>query len=241
MNEIVSGKIKRTLKRFGLVVYKGKYRRGSYDRENFPKSRQGGVVFDIGANIGQSAIWFSKSLEGPQIHAFEPLGSVYETLQKNTRRYENIQAIHRAVGDREVVIEIPRVESRDAQAVAVLGSFDESNVALDKESFKVITVDGYAEENGIDRIDILKTDTEGYDLSVAKGAERMLSGGRITYFISEVTITRGDTQHTQFDDLRGYLRTFGYDVTSFMDLEYAAQGQLDYFNALFERVEGDVG
>lgn len=235
MNVIVAGKIKRALKRLGLVVYKGKHQRFTYDRENFPKARVNGVVFDVGANIGQSAIWFSETLDSPQIHAFEPLGSVYETLRRNTRGYGNIQTIHRALGEAKGVVEIPKICSNDTQVIAVLGSFEQVNDSIDKESIVVTTVDNYAEELNISHIDILKTDTEGYDLNVAKGAERMLSEGSISYFVSEVTIMRGDTGHTQFDDLRDYMKRFGYEVTSFLDLEYSPEGQLHYFNALFEK------
>jgi hypothetical protein len=41
------------------------------------------------------------------------------------------------------------------------------------------TVDKFCKEKGVDRIDLLKIDTEGCELQVLKGAQEMLSGGYI--------------------------------------------------------------
>lgn len=41
------------------------------------------------------------------------------------------------------------------------------------------TLDAFMEANGIERIDLLKIDTEGFDLAVLKGASHALDAGRI--------------------------------------------------------------
>jgi hypothetical protein len=45
--------------------------------------------------------------------------------------------------------------------------------------FQMTTVDKFCKEKGVDRIDLLKIDTEGCELQVLKGAQEMLSGGYI--------------------------------------------------------------
>lgn len=47
------------------------------------------------------------------------------------------------------------------------------------------TVDGFCNENDIGRIDLLKVDTEGSELLVLRGAEKMLSQGRVRFVYIE--------------------------------------------------------
>jgi len=48
-----------------------------------------------------------------------------------------------------------------------------------------LTVDDFCLEHGIDSVDVLKLDTEGSELGVLKGAERMLANGRGQYVYTE--------------------------------------------------------
>jgi hypothetical protein len=59
------------------------------------------------------------------------------------------------------------------------------------------TLDVFCEENSIGSIDILKIDTEGFDLIVLQGAERMLQNGRIKFI------------HVEYNDLQPKDGVFG--------------------------------
>jgi hypothetical protein len=60
---------------------------------------------------------------------------------------------------------------------------------------QVTTLDAFCNRERIASIDILKTDTEGYDARVLSGARRMLSEKRIHCVVSEVGFI-GDRYHT---------------------------------------------
>ena len=47
------------------------------------------------------------------------------------------------------------------------------------------TLDTYCERNGIERIDLLKIDTEGSEIAVLQGASRMLSSDAIRFVYAE--------------------------------------------------------
>ena len=62
----------------------------------------------------------------------------------------------------------------------------------------VITLDDYCSELGIERVDLLKSDTQGYDLEVLKGAEALLRSGRVGLVYTEVIFSE------QYEGLPGF-------------------------------------
>jgi len=190
------------------------------------------VIFDVGANIGQSTLWYLKSFPAAMVYAFEPLPSVYKTLASNVGKLENVICIQKAVGERNEAIYIPSIKSETIQTIQVLGiacQDNQSDVKID-----VLTIDRFVEQQGIPILSIIKTDTEGYDLDVLKGASGVLKQQRIKYVLSEVSIHESDSQHTNLFVLRDYLKVFGYSFCSFFDGYHDENGRIPYFNALFQ-------
>ncbi|CAF4155089.1 unnamed protein product [Adineta steineri] len=65
-------------------------------------------------------------------------------------------------------------------------SLDVSHTSIDeKVEVDVVTLDHFADEYNLSRIDILKIDTEGYEPFVFQGAKRLLEEHRIRLFIFE--------------------------------------------------------
>jgi hypothetical protein len=71
----------------------------------------------------------------------------------------------------------------------------------------------------IETIDILKTDTEGYDAKVLASASRMLSEGRVRCVISEVGFLE-DPQHTEFAKVFLLLHQTGFEMAGFYEASY---------------------
>ncbi|MBK9990055.1 MAG: FkbM family methyltransferase [Verrucomicrobia bacterium] len=51
----------------------------------------------------------------------------------------------------------------------------------------------FCTEHGVNQIDILKIDAQGYDLAVLRGGERLLRDEVIPFIIVEASILTGDT------------------------------------------------
>lgn len=85
---------------------------------------------------------------------------------------------------------------------------------------KVITVDTFCRQHGIEHLDILHSDIQGHELEMLDGARHMLSEGRVAYvFIS----THSNDLHTEC--LRR-LTSVGYTIMANADLDrtYSADG-----------------
>jgi FkbM family methyltransferase len=65
-------------------------------------------------------------------------------------------------------------------------SLDISGVTTDWQIYvNITTLDHFAKQNHLSKIDIIKIDTEGYDPLVFRGAKRLLQEHRIRLFIFE--------------------------------------------------------
>jgi hypothetical protein len=90
------------------------------------------------------------------------------------------------------------------QGESVASLCRQSDAQTNAQKVGVTTVDQFCDENGVDRIQFLKIDTEGKEMEVLQGAARMIQEGRIDFIQFEF----GDTfLHTpyHFIDVWNYL------------------------------------
>ena len=93
----------------------------------------------------------------------------------------------------------------------------------------------FCDKNNINSIDILKTDTEGYDLEVLRGGSKMLEARKIKFVLSEVAFYPGK-ENTQFLPVFDFLSPYGFRFYGLYDCAYwgtnLAKGIM-FSNALF--------
>jgi hypothetical protein len=82
----------------------------------------------------------------------------------------------------------------------------------------VETVDHFCEEHQIRRIDILKSDTEGYDLEVLNGARGMLQSGSVRLVYFEVNFADKFVGQGSFGQQYDLLETCGFRFVSFYEM-----------------------
>jgi FkbM family methyltransferase len=189
------------------------------------------IVFDVGANIGQSATKFNKAFPQTRIFCFEPVKTTFHKLERNMYGKANISCHNIAFG------------ANSGQATIYLtGQSNTSSLLQPKEIVgsevvDVWTIDEFTSENQISRIDLLKIDTEGFDLDVLKGAHRILVAGQVPFVLVEVGFHPGDTRHVLFDDVRSYLLPLGYAVFGIYDqqLEWTGENRLRFANVCFSK------
>jgi FkbM family methyltransferase len=136
----------------------------------------GDAAVDIGAHKGAFTYWMRKRVgPGGKVFAFEPQPELASRLQ---------HLVH-AGGYRNVVVENKGLSSESAQLVLKIpgrgsspsASFEETQDTRQPGktvSVDVTTLDTYLSANPALRIALLKCDTEGHELEVFRGAERLL-------------------------------------------------------------------
>ena len=128
-------------------------------------------ILDVGANIGCTSLLFSDL--GQQVIAFEPLARTFELLQKNisSSKKNNIKLLQLALGDENKEAEIYFSDTNRSTAFVLdRTERDDSKTAV----IKIKRLDDLFPEIGIDRLDFMKIDVEGYELRVLTGAKNTI-------------------------------------------------------------------
>jgi FkbM family methyltransferase len=135
--------------------------------------KPGWVVADVGANIGYYTLIFSRLVEhGGRVYAFEPAEIAYATLLRNL-----------ALND-ATRIKTHRVALADYQGSCSLTPAPGASLGLSRltrkdevgmESVPVTTLDAFIQEEGIDRLDLIKVDIEGAEKCFLTGAAQTLA------------------------------------------------------------------
>lgn len=175
------------------------------------------VIFDVGANRGQTIDEVSRRFPGCTIHAFEPGQAAFASLSKTHRR-DRVRLNNVALGAAPARREFFEHSASDMSSFLELGQDARNHIAGDVSSkleVEIQTVDRYCFENGIDRIDLLKSDTQGFDLEVLKGAQRMLREGHVQMIYLEITFAKLYEQLPRPDDVYRFIVDHGFDLVSF--------------------------
>jgi FkbM family methyltransferase len=234
MKETTKNAIKRTLTQAGLRLQKAAFYKYPYDASNYPElaNLHAPVIFDVGANIGQSSIWFRHSFPHAGIYAFEPFANVFKQLLRSTNN-KNIYTFQIGLSEQTEAIEVPLITDPMCQVGSIKIAAVSKNRPL--ETIRLSTVDAIAEHENLRTIHILKTDTEGFDINVVKGARRMLESGNVWNVLTEATLDKADSQHSYLYELVDFLQPRGLELYSLYDLNHNYKtGKLQYFNALFK-------
>jgi FkbM family methyltransferase len=174
------------------------------------------VVFDVGANLGQSVAIFRRLLPDSTLHSFEPGRKAFRELKAVSRGLRNVHLINAAVGSVSGRRTLRENEYSEMSSFLRPSSAAWGAVVAERE-VEVTTLDTYCAEHGIERIDLLKIDTQGYELEVLRGAAGMLAAGRVGLVYMEVTFCDMYEGLPPFDVLYRFLLDKGFRLVALYD------------------------
>lgn len=195
---------------------------GSYDEDFFRIADAflgaGATFLDVGANFGLLSFGLAgrhgKSID---FHLFEPNARLVATIERSRQLYPQMRCTVNAVAVSDQAGEV-RFSLNDQQSgVSHISTADETGGVV----VPAITLDGYLEARRIDRIELLKLDVEGFELSALRGAESSLRGRRIEavyfeYFEKYLTRVAPPDELIDFLSAAGFVTCFcrAWDIGS---------------------------
>lgn len=175
----------------------------SHDLANGLPNLRVGLVFDIGANVGQSAQKYVGWFPSATVYSFEPVEQTFRQLRSNVRHLERVKCFRLAFGPAVGKGFMTTGERSDMNRLCQDGPGA-------NEQVPVVTLDAFAASNGIGHIQYVKIDTEGGDLGVLEGGTTLLSRHRIDVVEVEAGLNPQNRTHVPLERVKAFLEMHGY-------------------------------
>lgn len=149
------------------LIYSVLLKQGRKSEYWVPQSLDPAVILDIGANIGISSIYFSDRFPRAQIYAFEPVPQNVALLSRNLANHPRARVSPVALGSKNGTVEM--LSSDSPHNFGGFSFYDRGSDPSRKIAVEMRDVNAALRELGIDRVDLIKIDTEGaeYDILTA--------------------------------------------------------------------------
>jgi FkbM family methyltransferase len=169
------------------------------------------VLLDVGANVGDVTARLAKAFPDCTIWSFEPVSSTFATLERRAATWKTVQARRLALSDREGTATI--TVGAASHVNRLVPESEAGRADGSTETVTTTTVDAFLRAEGIERVGLLKIDTEGHDLRVLEGADTALRAGAVDLVLAECTWNpRERSPHVDGVDLVRHLRGAGFEV-----------------------------
>jgi FkbM family methyltransferase len=181
---------------------------------------EGDTFFDIGSNTGSfSFLNHNKNLK---IHCFEPYSVVFDLLQETVDLNEfkgthTLNQFGMSSHKSQVELKIPKYDGTGGSTISERPlRFDEYIT----ENINLNTIDDYVRENDIEKVDLIKIDTEGHELFVLQGGIETLKKFKPKVIMEHHPFNMKQT-NTNPEDIIKLLKDIGYqniEKVTFEDL-----------------------
>ncbi|MCC6680073.1 MAG: FkbM family methyltransferase [Phycisphaeraceae bacterium] len=173
------------------------------------------VMVDGGAHDGVVARKFARKLGDVEVHAFEPNTDLLPQLLDNLANVPgsiNPLALAQRSGPLSLNVNAsPMTSSILPRGAMSERYFNEVTRPLETRSIEAVSLDDFCARRGIEHIDVLKLDLQGYEAHALRGARRMLARGIAAVF-TEISFGQIYQGGAQFGDIEAVMRQAGYEL-----------------------------
>lgn len=186
-----------------------------YDIQRFSDKKKLPVLFDVGANIGQTATGLVKYFPASQIYCFEPTSNSFDILSREFSKFPNLHCIQKGLGSLSENVNI--VIHDDSQLNTIVKNGPREDRKTGEEEIVLTTVDEFCVAEKISYIDFLKMDVQGWEMEVLLGTKDLLRDNRVRFVYAEVGFRRSDRDMQHFCEINDYLENQGFWFCGFYD------------------------
>ena len=125
---------------------------------------EGGVAFDVGANIGLYSAIIASIEPNMYVYAFEPVEHTFNLLRENLADLANVLPCRMAVSDHSGALFVTNTKAGFRS-----NHLCQERIGKDVEKICSVTIDEFADMRGVKSIALLKIDVEGSEPRVLRG------------------------------------------------------------------------
>jgi FkbM family methyltransferase len=189
----------------------------AYDRPDFRCIAKllapGGTAVDVGANVGAHSIMMSRTVgSGGRVLAFEPVPATAWQMREHLalNKVENVELVEAAISNAPGTVEMSLFDQRHAAWNSRNGVAIDGIAPIETVDVRADTLDDAMRRCGVERINFLKIDVEGYELDALSGAPDLLAAGAVDYLCFEISQTPLEASGHEARELFALLASFGY-------------------------------
>ncbi len=191
------------------------------------------VIFDVGANVGDTLVEFKEWWPNSKVHCFEPQEECWKDLEEKVKNFDltNVFINKYAAGDKfsdqaifyshditsgQSGFNKINTESLDSINLNNLKNSDNDSLKKYEETLnherevEIIPLVNYMKDTKVDHIDLLKIDTQGYEPEVLHGLEDSLS--KVDVVITELMFYDFYERSLSFSDIEKFLIPAGFHL-----------------------------
>jgi len=197
------------------------------------------IILDIGANVGRESERWHRGFPRARIHAFEPVPDTFARLAKRFAAHPHITTWNLAVGDTAGRLPMRIFSAGETNSLLPMSPNASEFVGRDGVvergivEIEVTTVDRFAAAHQIDAIDVLKSDTQGYELHVLRGAADLIARGRIGALVLELNFVPHYDGQALFPEVYEHLNARGFRLVGLYQPSRNRVYALNWCDALF--------
>ena len=211
------------------------------------------TILDVGANNGSSLVEFKKWWPNSKVHCFEPQSECWDELDDLSNEFTNVHINKFALGNKndeskefyshDLNTGISgfnkiNIESKDSIDLSKLsndssGLENHKKTINHKRNVQVKRLDEYIKnDKNLNQIDLLKIDTQGFELEILEGLGTELN--KVKILITELMFYDYYEKSLSFYELESILRPFKF---SLYDINHVAKnpmnGRTDWIDVIY--------
>lgn len=175
------------------------------------------TILDLGSRDAEQSIELSKIYPNAKVYAFECYPQSYELCISNSKQFQNISIIQKAVHNFDGKCEFYPIDttlSANTGASSLLVSSGKYNNIEALPQTKIIVdairLDSWAQENNVSQIDIIWMDLQGAELLALQGLGNLLDKVKAIY--TEVEYNEIYSKQALFPELNNFLQKKGFKL-----------------------------
>jgi 2-O-methyltransferase len=191
------------------------------------------VIIDCGAHVGADSVELAKIFPLGTVHSFEPIPFLFDRLKYNTRHYSNVHCYQLALSDNDgnstMHVSSGGSDASSSLMMPKMHIVDHPDVHF-KNTVSVVTqtLDSWAAQNSIAKVDFLWLDMQGFEHSCLRQSVSILPSVKLIH--SEVSVKESYEGSLLYSDFKKWLEGIGFEL-----VVEAMPNDSDMGNALFAR------
>lgn len=215
-------------------IYNLKYSSSIIHIQKLLKRKPTPVILDVGAHQGETVEKILAINQNSSLYCFEPSIANYIFIKKKYKNNKNIHAFNIGLGNKKGM---KKFYENQASPISSFRKFDrqnqiESSWGIRKTKYlkiynvEINTIDSWLKNKSLKNIDLLKIDTQGFELDVLIGAKNSLKKGIIKNIILEIIFVRVYENQPNLSEICDLLFSYNYKLNAILDSSYSKDGEL---------------